>query len=68
MDFILGTFCDQNLADLSDGELDTLETLMDIDDQTLFRWVNGSLQAHKDYETDILEQLRKITFIQRDFA
>ena len=50
MDFVLGRFADAELRTLGDGELDELETWLDIPDQKIFAWVNGSqpMPAHMD--------------------
>jgi len=41
MDIILGGFVDTEGPSLSDARLDALETLMNRQDQQLFRWVSG---------------------------
>ena len=41
MDFILGQFTDARLADLSVAQLDTLEAMMEENDQDLYKWVSG---------------------------
>jgi len=48
MDIILGTFVDTEGPSLSDGDLDALETLMNRQDQQLFRWVSGATAAPPD--------------------
>lgn len=42
MDLILGPFADTALADLSDGDLDAYERLLDENDQDLYLWVTGA--------------------------
>jgi len=48
MDIILGTFVDTEGPSLSDDELDALETLMDRQDQQLFRWISSASATPPD--------------------
>ncbi|MCF3638649.1 succinate dehydrogenase assembly factor 2 [Rhizobium sp. TRM95111] len=41
MDLVLGSFADAEIAALSDGELDELETIMAEEDADLVKWVTG---------------------------
>ena len=42
MDLVLGPFADAQLDAMSDAELDEFERWLDIPDQQMFAWVNGS--------------------------
>lgn len=64
MDIILGTFVDTESASLSDAELDTLELLMDRQDQQLFLWVSGAIPAPDDVDP---AESAMITRIMRRF-
>ena len=48
MDIILGGFVDQNGATFDADTFDTLETLMNRQDQQLFAWVSGATDAPVD--------------------
>jgi antitoxin CptB len=41
MDLILGRFADTILDSLSDSELDTYETLIEVEDTQLYNWLTG---------------------------
>jgi antitoxin CptB len=58
MDMVLGRFADAQLADLSDAELDEYETWLDIPDQQMFAWVNGSEAAPAILDTTLFRRLR----------
>ncbi|MEM9106829.1 MAG: succinate dehydrogenase assembly factor 2 [Pseudomonadota bacterium] len=57
MDLILGQFADQNIDQLTDEQLDTLETLMAVDDRDLVQWVTGELPVPTEYDTDIFRRV-----------
>lgn len=62
MDLILGPFSDGPLAGFSDSELDRYETLLDQNDQNLYRWITARVGGQKEIATPpelelILDQL-----------
>lgn len=57
MDLILGGFFDAAAASLDDDELDALERLMSIDDQTLYRWVSGAGEPPEEHSA-LVSRLR----------
>jgi antitoxin CptB len=58
MDLIIGRFADSRLSALSDKELDTFETWLDIPDQQMFAWVNGSIETPAEIDSALFRQLR----------
>ena len=58
MDFVLGRFADAELARLTDAEMDVLESWLDIPDQQIFAWVNGSEPTPDDIDTPMFRRLR----------
>ena len=58
MDFVLGHFADAELTSLNDSEMDELETWLEVPDQQIFAWVNGSDRPPADIETALFGQLR----------
>ena len=58
MDLVLGRFADAELAGLSDAELDEVESWLDIPDQQMFAWVNGSEAAPAEVDTALFGKLR----------
>jgi len=57
MDLVLGRFADAQLASLSEAELDELERWLDVPDQQIFAWVNGSEPVPADYDTVLFRRL-----------
>jgi antitoxin CptB len=58
MDFVLGRFADAELERLSDAEMDVLESWLDIPDQQMFAWVNGSEPVPTEIATPLFRRLR----------
>jgi len=58
MDFVLGRFADAQLTALCDAELDVLESWLDIPDQQMFAWVNGSEPTPAEIDTPMFRRLR----------
>jgi antitoxin CptB len=65
MDFVLGRFADAELQILGDGELDELETWLDIPDQQIFAWVNGSEPAPAEMNTALFRKLCAFHGVER---
>ncbi len=59
MDLVLGPFADARAgATLSEPELDEYERWLDIPDQQMFAWVNGSEAAPAEIDTALFRRLR----------
>ena len=58
MDYIIGHFADAQLTALSDPDLDTYESWLDIPDQQFFAWVNGAAEVPADIDTALFRRLR----------
>lgn len=58
MDFVLGRFADGELQRLTDAEMDVLEGWLDIPDQQMFAWVNGSEPTPAEIDTPLFQRLR----------
>ena len=58
MDYVLGRFADAELQRLSDAEMDVLEGWLDIPDQQMFAFVNGSEPTPAEIDTPMFRRLR----------
>jgi antitoxin CptB len=58
MDLVLGGFADAHIAELSDAELDEYEAWLEVPDQQMFTWVNGSQPAPAEIDTALFRRLR----------
>ena len=59
MDLVLGRFADAHLAALSEAELGELERWLEVPDQQIFAWVNGTEPAPGDVDTALFRRLRE---------
>ena len=58
MDLIMGRFSDAHIADLSDRELDDYERLMELRDQEILSWIDGTAPVPAAYDTPLFRRLR----------
>ena len=58
MDLVLGRFADAHLVTLTDDELDELERWLEVPDQRIFAWINGSESMPADFDTALFKRLR----------
>jgi antitoxin CptB len=58
MDYLLGAFCDQNMADLSDEQVDCLEALMEEADDVVCKWFLGQEPVPEAHHTDLFKMIR----------
>ncbi|TCT39331.1 succinate dehydrogenase assembly factor 2 [Martelella mediterranea] len=57
MDLILGQFAEENIALLDDATLDTLELIMDAEDNDLIKWINGAEPVPERFRIPLFEQI-----------
>ena len=58
MDLVMGGFADAELMNLSDAELTEVEGWLDIPDQQMFAFVNGSETPPAGLDTPLFRKLR----------
>jgi antitoxin CptB len=58
MDLVLGGFADAELSGLHDADLAEVEGWLDIPDQQMFAWVNGSETPPAEIDTALFRKLR----------
>ncbi len=58
MDLVMGGFADAELMNLSDSELTEVEGWLDIPDQQMFAFVNGSETPPAGLDTPLFRKLR----------
>jgi len=63
MDLVLGRFVDANAASLTDGEIETLEALMEVPDPELYLWIAGTADVPANYDTAVF---RKVVAFHRN--
>lgn len=57
MDLILGHFADNLLEGLTPAELDEYETLIEVEDTSLYNWITGREPTPPEYVTDIFARI-----------
>ncbi len=57
MDFVLGRFADAELPRLTENELTQVEAWLDIPDQQIFAWVNGTQAAPAHIDSALFRKL-----------
>lgn len=58
MDLVMGGFADAELMNLGHEQLTEVERWLDIPDQQMFAWVNGSETPPPDLDTPLFRKLR----------
>ena len=62
MDLVLGRFADAEIAKLSDADLDEYEAWLEVPDQKIFTWVNGTQVAPAEIDTPLFRRLRDFQY------
>ncbi len=58
MDLIMGTFADDNIAELTEAELDEFERLGDEPDQKVYAWITGAEQVPEEFDTALFARIK----------
>lgn len=56
-DLLLGRFADAEIANLSDGELDDFEALLEALDRDVFAWMTGETPTPQAYDTMLFRRI-----------
>ena len=59
MDYVLGTFANQAIADMDDVELAEFEMLMQLPDPDMYKWLSGSVPVPDNYNTSVVRKIRE---------
>jgi antitoxin CptB len=65
MDLMLGQFCEAEIADLSDDQLDELEHIMAEEDNDLVKYITGAAAVPAHLQTPLFE---RIAALRPDFS
>lgn len=58
MDLIMGTFADENIADLTESELDEFERLGNEPDQKVYAWITRAEQVPGEFDTPLFARIQ----------
>ena len=64
MDLVLGRFAESQIGALTDAEIDEYENWLEVPDQQIFAWVNGSQAVPAAIDTALFRRLRAFHFSQ----
>ncbi len=59
MDYVLGTFANTAIEDMSDQELDEFELLMQLPDPDMYKWLSGSVPVPPNQNSSVVQKIRK---------
>ena len=59
MDFVLGTFANEAIADMSETDLEEFEMLMQVPDPDMYKWLSGTTEVPANWDTSVVRQIRK---------
>lgn len=65
MDLVLGRFAEAQIGTLTDAELDEYERWLEVPDQQIFAWVNGSQAVPAAIDTALFRRLREFHLSKR---
>ena len=58
MDYVLGSWANEHLEGLADGELDELERLMQVPDPDMYKWLSGTASIPANWDTPLVRAIR----------
>jgi len=58
-DILLGRFADSHINELSDGQLDQLEALMQHNDIDVMNWIIGKTPIPEAFDTEVMNLIRR---------
>jgi antitoxin CptB len=64
MDLILGHFADTCIEALSPTELDEYETLIEIDDRSLYNWIIGHEPTPTEFDTRLFARIQTFNHLE----
>ncbi len=64
MDLILGHFADNHLESLNPAELDQYETLIEVEDTSLYNWITGREPTPAEFETALFTRIRTFNHLE----
>jgi len=68
MDVILGGFAERALADMSEGELDAFESILEMPDPDLYAWIVGGADVPAEHDGDLMRRLRAFRLRAEDYG
>lgn len=58
MDYVLGTFANNAIEDMSDEDLSLFEMLMQVPDPYMYKWLSGTVEVPPNWDNAIVRRIR----------
>lgn len=58
MDYVLGHFANETIADMSEADLDSFEQLMQVPDPDMYKWLSGTQPTPPNWDTELVQRIR----------
>ena len=68
MDFVVGTFVKERVADADEAVLTELERILEIPDQDLMAWMAGALSVPAEQDSGLLQEMLSTRFDETFFG
>ena len=62
MDLLMGSFAEQHIADMDDGELDQFEALLQTPDWEVYNWILDRAPVPENHASKVLDQLKAFKY------
>lgn len=59
MDYVLGTFANEAIADMTDDELAEFEMLMQVPDPDMYKWLSGTAEVPPNWNNEVVRRIRQ---------
>lgn len=59
MDYVLGTFANEAIAEMTDNELEEFEVLMQLPDPDMYKWLSGSMDVPANFNSSVVRRIRR---------
>ena len=59
MDYVLGTYANEAIADMSEEELAEFEMLMQLPDPDMYKWLSGTTPIPDNHNTSVVRKIRQ---------
>ncbi|MEO1397405.1 MAG: succinate dehydrogenase assembly factor 2, partial [Pseudomonadota bacterium] len=58
MDYVLGSFANNAIADMAQSELADFENLMQVPDPDMYKWLSGTIAVPPNWDTPLVRRIR----------
>ncbi len=67
MDLMLGCYAEENLAAMTELQLDEFETILEVSDAFLLDWLTDKTETPARYQTSMFAQIKSQSFVTNDY-